>query len=66
MLGVLDVTMFKNLTTGGAVDATDRILYDDLTGAVSYDSDGSGATTAIQFATLTGAPTVFFNDFVVI
>ena len=66
VLGVLDVTMFKNLTTGGAVDATDRILYDDLTGAVSYDSDGSGATTAIQFATLTGAPTVFFNDFVVI
>ena len=65
-LGVLDVNLFKNLTTSGPLDATDRILYDDVTGALSYDADGSGATAAIQFATLTGAPTVTNADFFVV
>jgi serralysin len=65
-LGTLDTTMFKNLTTGGPVDVTDRILYNDATGALFYDSDGSGAAAAVQFATLTGSPTVFFDDFVVV
>lgn len=64
--GTLAATAFKNLTTGGAVDADDRILYDNATGALYYDSDGSGATAAIQFATLTAGPTVLFTDFVVI
>ena len=65
-LGVLDVNLFKNLTTGGAVDATDRILYNDTTGAIFYDADGTGATAAIQFATLTGSPTVTNADFFVV
>ena len=58
--------VFKNLTTGGAVDATDRILYNDTTGAIFYDADGSGATAAIQFATLTGSPTITNADFFVV
>ena len=62
----LNATLFKNLTTGGAVDATDRILYNDTTGAIFYDADGTGATAAIQFATLTGSPTVTNADFFVV
>ena len=65
-LGVLDINLFKNLTTGGPLDATDRILYDDTTGAIFYDADGTGATAAIQFATLTGSPTVTNLDFFVV
>lgn len=35
-----------------AADADDRIIYDPATGALRYDSDGSGATAAVQVATL--------------
>jgi Ca2+-binding RTX toxin-like protein len=63
--GVLNVNLFKNVSLA-AVDATDRILYNDATGAVSYDIDGSGAALAIQFATITGAPTLTSADFVII
>ena len=38
----------------------------DTTGAVLYDIDGSGASAAVQFATITGAPTLTNADFVVI
>ncbi len=62
----LGSNLFKNLTTDGPVDADDRILYNDVTGAIFYDRDGNGAAAAIQFATLTGAPTVDHNDFFVI
>ncbi len=63
---LLSPALFKNLTTGVLVDADDRILYNDTTGAIFYDSDGNGANAAIQFATLIGAPTVDQNDFLVI
>jgi Ca2+-binding RTX toxin-like protein len=65
-IGVLASAMFKNLTFGGAVDTSDRILYNDTNGAVFYDTDGSGAALAIQFATISGAPTLTNADFVVI
>jgi trimeric autotransporter adhesin len=65
--GALSAAQFKNVTNGGPVDADDRILYDDATGTVSYDRDGSGAAfAAIQFALITGAPTLTQADFVVI
>ena len=41
------------------------IIYDSSTGIVSYD-DGSGAGTAVQFATLTGLPTLTATDFTVV
>jgi endoglucanase len=63
--GVLSAALFKNLNLG-ALDANDRILYNDTTGALLYDADGSGAGAAIQFALLTGSPSVTAADFLVV
>ena len=50
-----------------AHDATDRILYNSGTGALSYDADGSGAVASVRFATLsTGLTTLANTNFVVI
>jgi cysteinyl-tRNA synthetase len=35
-----------------AHDASDRIIYDKLTGKLFYDADGTGKTAAVQFAQL--------------
>lgn len=45
-------------------DINDRIVYNTVTGALYYDADGSGATAAIQFATLKERPTVTAADFI--
>jgi serralysin len=49
-----------------AIDANDYVIYNNATGALSYDNDGNGAHAAIQFATLTGHPAIAYNDFQVI
>lgn len=49
--GGLAAAAFKN-TVRGSIDADDRILYDENTGALSYDADGSGKAKAVQFAVL--------------
>jgi Ca2+-binding RTX toxin-like protein len=51
---------------GLAVDANDYILYDTATGKLYYDADGIGAIAKIQFAILTGAPTLVSADITVI
>jgi Ca2+-binding RTX toxin-like protein len=53
---------------GAATSASDRIIYDDTTGALYYDSDGTGATAAVQFAQMggdagTGVPQLTASDF---
>lgn len=48
-----------------AADAADRIIYNDVTGALYFDKDGAGATAAIQFANLAPSLALTNADFVV-
>jgi Ca2+-binding RTX toxin-like protein len=49
-----------------ASEADDRILYDQATGRLFYDADGTGAAAATHFATLVGNPIIAAGDFAVI
>jgi Ca2+-binding RTX toxin-like protein len=49
-----------------ALDAGDRIVYNNATGAVLYDSDGTGPTAAIQFARLSAGLALTNFDFFVV
>jgi Ca2+-binding RTX toxin-like protein len=49
-----------------ATDTAHRILYDSSNGWLRYDADGSGASAAIHFATLTTHPAITSADFVVV
>ena len=49
-----------------AHDATDRIIYNPLNGALNYDSNGDAAGGTIRFATLSAGLTLSALDFVVI
>ncbi|WP_297324079.1 calcium-binding protein [Nitrosomonas sp.] len=74
----LENAVFKKLTTTGtlgvsrfkigtqATDADDYIIYNNLTGALLYDADGSGAGTAVQFAVVSSGLSMTNADFVVI
>ena len=63
-VGILSRNAFRIGTSAG--DATDRIIYDDQTGALYFDADGSGTGSAqVQFANLLGTPTLTRFDFLV-
>jgi Ca2+-binding RTX toxin-like protein len=76
---VLDDDIFSSSLTPGnsvagsqfvigaaALDAGDRIIYDDTTGAVYYDSDGTGGAAQIQFAELSPGLALTNFDFLVV
>src|ERR1044072_1385746 len=63
-VGALNASAF--VTGTSAQDADDRIIYDQATGNLYYDADGSGSGAAIQFATLQGVPGITASDFQVI
>lgn len=51
---------------GAAATTMDhRIIYNDATGALSYDADGVGGDAAVRFATLTTGLALTNADFVV-
>ena len=47
-------------------DATDRIIYNDATGALIYDFNGSAAHGAVRFATISPGLALTNHDFVAI
>jgi Ca2+-binding RTX toxin-like protein len=53
-------------TGTAAQDADDRIVYNPSTGALFFDADGSGAGSAVQFATLQAGLNLAASDFMVI
>jgi Ca2+-binding RTX toxin-like protein len=72
----LDRDIFANLGLGtpgadrfhigaAAADAQDRLIYDDATGALYYDPDGTGAQAQTQFATLDDSLALTRGDFFV-
>jgi Ca2+-binding RTX toxin-like protein len=64
--GVLGAGLFKIVGTGGVVDDTDRMIYNQLTGTLSYDADGSGIGAGVTVATLSGAPELTLSDILII
>ncbi|MFN0192763.1 MAG: hypothetical protein ACKVP5_12455 [Aestuariivirga sp.] len=72
----LDDAIFNGLAAGflsanafsigaAAADANDRIVYNDATGALLFDADGSGAAAAQQFATVSAGLAMTNADFFV-
>jgi cyclophilin family peptidyl-prolyl cis-trans isomerase len=56
---------FISSTNPIAVDKTDRFLYNNETGVLSFDADGSGDIEAIAIVILTGAPQLSANDLMI-
>ncbi len=63
--GTLAASAYVQNTTGTAADASDRIIYETDTGKVFFDRDGTGAATAVQFATIGTNLVLTSADFVV-
>jgi len=63
-LGTLGAGAFVAGTA--AADADDRIIYDQATGRILFDADGSGAGGAVLFATLQAGTVLTASDFQVI
>ena len=56
----------KFFVGSGAHDATDRIIYNKITGALLYDADGLGGVVATQFAKLAAGLALTHADFMVV
>ncbi len=54
------------VTGAAATDIDDRIVYDSVTGQLFYDLDGSGAGSAVQFASVAAGTVLAASDFAVI
>nr|MCU0957325.1 hypothetical protein [Hydrogenophaga sp.] len=63
--GTLSDDFFVSGDGAVALDANDHVIYDSSTGALYYDPDGSGSAAMVQFATLTGAPSLSASDILV-
>jgi Ca2+-binding RTX toxin-like protein len=63
-VGTLSEGMFRNGSV--AQDSDDRILYDQNTGALSFDVDGVGGYDAFQVAVISNKAMLSASDFLVI
>lgn len=63
-VGALSAAEFQIGTA--ATTAAARLVYDDATGVLSYDADGSGTGAAVVVATLAGQPDLAAADFAII
>jgi len=65
----LSASVFTGLgAVGSTVGLSQYLLYDNVTGALSYDADGVGGNDEIQFATLgtTTHPATLGMDFMIL
>lgn len=60
--GYLAAWAFKVVGEGASVDQNDRIIYNKLTGVLSYDWNGSASGGRVALADLTGNPTLTAGD----
>lgn len=64
--GVLSAAGFKANLSGLATDASDRIIYETDSGNIYFDSDGTGAASRVQFASVATNLALTNLDFFVI
>lgn len=55
--------LFVSNATGNATNATQRFVYNNTTGELFYDADGSGVGAKEKIATLNGLPSITSSDF---
>jgi Ca2+-binding RTX toxin-like protein len=64
--GTLNATQFKTGSNNNAGDGLDRIIYNQSSGALFYDADGTGAIAAVQIALIGNKANLTAEDFVII
>jgi serralysin len=63
-VGTLAAAAFR--IGAAAADASDRIIYNSATGALLFDADGTGATAAVQFASISTGLAMTNAEFVIV
>jgi serralysin len=64
--GWLPDYMFKAVGTGASVDINDRLIYNKLSGVLTYDFNGSQSGGRIVLADFSGQPNVTADDIYII
>jgi serralysin len=64
--GWLPAFMFKTVGTRASVDSNDRLVYNKLSGVLTYDFNGSQSGGRIVLADFSGNPTLTADDFYII
>ncbi|NEP14286.1 MAG: hypothetical protein F6K14_29650 [Symploca sp. SIO2C1] len=62
--GFLDAAQF--VLGSAATNANERFIYNQSTGALAFDIDGSGTQAAVQFATLSSGLNLTSSDFILV